>query len=267
MRPQLRQLHMTLTTAGHEFEHIFRWLSPWNFWTRQQDILAQRVSDTSTWLLKNEKFIEWRLRPFGTLLCYGPPGVGKSVLASVTVDHLQLQSPPDHSVLAAYCDRSNSSKRKYQDLLGSLLQQLVPEPCPTWGQIQSLYDLHKHGTKPGSEDLLDILRAEIKNKSKTYVVIDALDEWSDDYNDISLLITDLKSLGPQVSFLITSRPISILETIFPEAIRFEVDPPDADLELYIRSRFSKRQDIGFLNRDHGLLGRAVSTVLHGCEGL
>jgi hypothetical protein len=101
----------------------------------------------------------------------------------------------------------------------------------------------------------------------TYVVIDALDEWSDDYNDISLLISGLKSLGSHVNFLITSRPISILENLFQGAIHLEVEPPHADLELYIRSRFSKRQRIGFLNRDPQLLEKAVSTVLDGCEGL
>jgi ABC-type molybdenum transport system ATPase subunit/photorepair protein PhrA len=113
---------MELTMSGAGFQHVFRWLSPWNFWTRQQDILSQRVSDTGKWLLENEIFIQWKSHPSGTLLCYGPPGVGKSVLASVMVDYLQSHSPSKSRVLAAYCDRSDASKHKHQDLLGSLLE-------------------------------------------------------------------------------------------------------------------------------------------------
>jgi hypothetical protein len=147
------------------------------------------------------------------------------------------------------------------------LQQLVPEPCPAWDRIKDLYDLHEHGTSPSSEDLIEVLRAEFSKKSKTTIVIDALDEWSDDDNDISLLISGLKSLGPHISFLITARPLSILETLFPKAVRFEIEPPPADLEIYIRKRLLERHHIGFLNRDPELLARALNSVLEGCKGL
>lgn len=218
------------------------------------------------WLIKNEIFLQWMSRPSATLVCSGAPGVGKTVLASVTVDYLISNSTPEKNVLAVYCDRSDSSKYKYHHLLGSLLQQLVPEPCETWDRIKELYELHKHGTKPTPEDLLNVLRAEIKKKSTVYIVIDALDEWGDDHNDISNLVSDLKSLGSQVSFLIISRPLPVLESVLPKAVQFEIEPPHADVELYIRSRFSE-QHTGFLKRDSELLERAISTVLSDCQGL
>lgn len=117
-------------------------------------------------------------RSFRTLYCYGPPGIGKTVLASVIVDHLHASLHPECRVLGFFCESSGTVKDKYRALLGSLLQQLTANQCSTWDDIEKLYDQHRHGTSPNPKELLHILQMEIQQTQRTYIVLDSLDEWS-----------------------------------------------------------------------------------------
>jgi hypothetical protein len=65
--------------ADSEIEHsiaakrdaIIEWLSPLNFFIRQQDISETRQPGTGEWLLDDLKFQDWKSNSGGVLWCSG----------------------------------------------------------------------------------------------------------------------------------------------------------------------------------------------------
>ncbi|KAF2800714.1 hypothetical protein K505DRAFT_228011, partial [Melanomma pulvis-pyrius CBS 109.77] len=271
IRDDVKKLSATVQDIRHsEFRKVFCWLSTWNFWSRQQDVLAQRVGDTCEWFLATPEFEHWKSGDSCFLHCYGPPGVGKTVLTSVIVDHLHTTLPPDCRSIAFFCDHADTTKDKYITLLGALLQQLIKDGCLSWVDVKDLYEQHQHGTKPQAAELMALLRSELKSARKVYVVLDALDEWSTDPDGLSLLLSDFKSLGPNISILVTSRPATYIPSLFIDDTRLELSPPKADLKSYLRSRIVKESERGersFLKHDRQLQEKVEMTVLDRCEGL
>ena len=55
---------------------IQKWLSPFSFWTRQDELCKDRCP-TGDWFLKDETFQSWVLGPPRYLYCFGEAGAGK----------------------------------------------------------------------------------------------------------------------------------------------------------------------------------------------
>ncbi|KAG8825907.1 hypothetical protein FRC18_010190, partial [Serendipita sp. 400] len=64
-----------------ERQKILDWLSPINFFARQNEIFSTRQPDTGTWLLESSEFQKWKSGEAKTLWCVGMPGAGKTVMA------------------------------------------------------------------------------------------------------------------------------------------------------------------------------------------
>lgn len=230
-------------------------------------MLAQRISETGDWFVRRIDFTQWMSETGKTLICQGPPGVGKSVLAAIAVDHLHSSISSEDRVLAYYCDHSDDTTDKRQKLLGALLQQLIVNDSTVKHAIEELHKNHQRGTRPKPHELIAILRDEIATAHRVYVVLDALDEWSSDPADISLLLSDMTSLGSNVNLLITSRPIALGEGVSIVATMMNIDMPRSDLEIYIKARLARDSQRGILKRYQCLQSTAVDTVLSSCEGL
>src|SRR5437762_10111187 len=108
-----------------ELDKIFSWLSARNFWSRQNDILRTRVEGTGNWFLATPEFTDWLAGTSRILFCQGIPGAGKTVLASIVVNHLQASfKQADIGIAGIFCNYNESSTQNISDLFGSLLQQL-----------------------------------------------------------------------------------------------------------------------------------------------
>ncbi|KAL8976584.1 MAG: hypothetical protein Q9205_007435 [Flavoplaca limonia] len=87
-----------------EYREVTTWLSPVNFWARQQDIINNRTKDTGTWLLESSEYRSWRVGSGNILWCHGIPGAGKTVLASVVVEDLKYAPAEENRAFAfLYC--------------------------------------------------------------------------------------------------------------------------------------------------------------------
>ena len=74
----IRRMEKQQEAAEREAEKtaIQKWLSPFSFWTRQDELCKDRCM-TGDWFLKDETFQSWVLGPPRYLFCYGEAGAGK----------------------------------------------------------------------------------------------------------------------------------------------------------------------------------------------
>ncbi|KAJ7087123.1 hypothetical protein C8R44DRAFT_861913 [Mycena epipterygia] len=73
-------------------DRIIEWVTPLNFFQRQADVFKAWQPGTGDWLLADAHFKDWESSTGSVLWCHGMAGAGKTVLASLVVNHLSSQS-------------------------------------------------------------------------------------------------------------------------------------------------------------------------------
>ena len=139
----------------------------------------------------------------------------KTVLSSILIKNLQdycerQSKDRTMAVLFLYLDHTETQTQTAQNLLGSLLKQLVQSHQGSRPLPESVKELHRKSKgeiRPSADEFRKALSAEIEDSyDRVYVIVDALDE----FPEISQaeLLTALESIEPdKVSLLITSRPL------------------------------------------------------------
>lgn len=69
IRHQVRELHNRALTQ--DCRDIITWLSPLNFWSKQNDVFNGRLEGTGEWLLEDKVFKDWLTGTQRTLWCPG----------------------------------------------------------------------------------------------------------------------------------------------------------------------------------------------------
>ncbi|KAJ6564609.1 ankyrin repeat-containing domain protein [Mycena capillaripes] len=109
-----------------ERKQIIDWLAPINFFLRHTDISRARQAETGGWLLAHPLFKQWESDSGGTLWCSGIPGGGKTVLASLIVDHLTAESRnTDIGVACIYLNHKEADSQTPVNLMAGLWRQLI----------------------------------------------------------------------------------------------------------------------------------------------
>ncbi|UKZ61288.1 uncharacterized protein TrAtP1_002554 [Trichoderma atroviride] len=158
-----------------------KWLKAPNVRQIQQDRIEARHPGTCDWIWSNTTFTNWKAltptSPFDGLLCVsGPPGCGKSVLASSIVDHMWNNSA--NALFFAFTGMY-ASHLKLDSLVRSLLSQLLQE-CTGEQGIRILQDFMLKG-QPTISDLWRAFSmiADTFIAEPIYCVIDGVDESED----------------------------------------------------------------------------------------
>ncbi|KAN0073570.1 hypothetical protein V8E54_008790, partial [Elaphomyces granulatus] len=212
---------------------ILDWLSPIDYAELQSDTFHKRQKGTGEWFLKSTPFIEWLGGKEKTLFCPGIPGTGKTMIASIVVDHLKTSFPDDKTGKAfLYCIYKRQDNQKVDDLLASLLGQLAVWQSMVPESIRELYGKHRRGEKPrlSRNEILEALSSIIKTYSRTFIIIDALDECKTNHirNELLSEVYKLQE-GSDTRLMVTFRP-----SIIP-------NPPSSMRELEIRAQ---KEDVG-----------------------
>jgi len=218
--------------------------------------------------LKSTPFIEWLEGKKKTLFCPGFPGTGKTVIASIVVDHLKASFPDDETGHAfLYCIYKRQENQGVDNLLASLLGQLalwkksrIPEVIREW------YDQHVEGKKPGlsSDEIRVALGSIIRTYSQTFVIIDALDECKTDQIRNKLLseVYRLQN-GSDVRLMVTFRPN--IEPEPPSSMtKLEIRAYKEDIEQYLSSRiYELRTVVRRSNELQRKIKDRISTLVDG----
>lgn len=240
---------MPHTSRLNALEHraILDWLTPLDFGKQQTELQRRWEPKTGNWFLRLEKFKSWLDTPQTTLFCPGMPGAGKSFIASLVIAHLQNMFPPGHGVGIAFlfCSFSSRHEQLPEDLLASLLQQLVPQRAVP-KNLQELFDLYKtrpRGSLPSIGEIYACLHTAIAAYSRVFIVIDALDECGAEYRTTFLENIFELHASTGVNIFATSRPIQEIAGTFEDRARtlhvIEIEAHEDDVQMFLDSSISR----------------------------
>jgi hypothetical protein len=221
-----------------EHQVILDWLTPIDYASQQSDFIARRQEGTGRWLLESDQFQEWLTKNKRTLFCPGMPGAGKTIVTSIVVDYLCTRFQNDASVGIAYlyCNFRRQHEQKPADLLASLLKQLVQEQSSIPQSVKSLYKRHKDKrTHPSFDEISKALHSVVADYSRSFIIIDALDECEVSDGGRKQLLSEISSLQAktEASFFATSRFIPEIEKEFKGRVSLEIYASDEDVQRYL----------------------------------
>ncbi|KAJ7483657.1 hypothetical protein FB451DRAFT_1170245 [Mycena latifolia] len=220
------------TTKAEKRQKILDWMSPLNFLQRQADVFGALQSGTGEWLLSNTVFKDWESGSGKVLFCRGIPGAGKTVLASLVVHQLETRArTTDIGLACIYLNHKETESETISNLLGALATQLMlGKYIPPL--VHSLYEHHlARRTRPDINEFHKALDLVVALYPKVYFIIDALDEYPENYRHRFLKY--LGTLGPKVNIMMTSRPHINLDAQFPNMRTIEIHATKEDIHKYL----------------------------------
>ncbi|KAH6716575.1 hypothetical protein BKA61DRAFT_513501, partial [Leptodontidium sp. MPI-SDFR-AT-0119] len=228
----------------HERQTILQWLTPVDYAAQQSDFIGRRQEGTGRWLLDSAKFKAWLETDKQVLFCPGIPGAGKTILTSVVVEHLTTRFRNDKSVGIAYlyCNFRRQHEQKPEDLITSLLKQLLQKLSSIPDSVKILYNQHNDKqTRPSLDEMLKMLESAIAIFSRVYIIVDALDECQLSGGCRPRFLSSVLSLQARTGarLFATSRPIPDIEKTFKNCLSLEILASDEDIQTYLNGHMSQ----------------------------
>ena len=140
-----------------------------------------------------------------------------------------------------YCEYKQQDLQTPANLLASIWRQLDRGKDESHLDVQALYKQRgRHGMKPTIDELVSVLRQEIRMYSVVYILIDALDECADDGLSRDTLVTKLQDIlsvqepdSTSIHLLVTSRSPN---NMFSSGTRMQIQAAEEDVESFISQR-------------------------------
>ena len=207
------------------------------------------MSGTCSWILeKTSPFTEWMLSSMNpqALWISGPPGTGKSVLASFLIDHLRARK----MVCAFYFFRSGDQfQRSATACLRSIAFQLAWQHPPYRRRLEEMCEagarLYKNDAKSLWQKLFVPTIARLRMEFPFYVVIDAIDESDSPQTLLSLLSSAHEFL--LLRLIVISRPTHAITTNFSKFTKFfpvtriYTDSSNPDIPIFVQRELGAMQ--------------------------
>ncbi|KAL2808662.1 hypothetical protein BJX63DRAFT_435880 [Aspergillus granulosus] len=181
---------------NHEYRTVLDWLTPTDYSSKQNDSIRRRHK--------------------GTLV----------------IDFLskELQQPSSIGIAYVYFNFREKQQQHVEDLLLSMLKQLV-RPHDLEG-IRTFYQDHmRKGTRPTTDEVLDIVTEVVSGFSRAFLLVDALDECPSPSRFLSVLFELQARSG--ANLFATSRFIPEIMSSFSGCLSIEIRATDADIEKYL----------------------------------
>ncbi|KAJ6099060.1 serine/threonine-protein kinase chk2 (cds1) [Penicillium canescens] len=256
-----------------ETQKIILWLSPLFFREQHVAILESVQPDTGVWFVQHDSFRSWVHGDTNLLWCPGLPGAGKTRLMSIAVDLLEHHEkiPINSLCTYIYCNYERQKEQTSAALLSSILQQILQHSTSDTMPLEvlSLYNSHKkYGTRPTLTQLSDLLIKLASAFETLFVVIDALDECAVSEEEALQLLSIIRSIGPQVKILCSSRFSTTFEAYFASTEKLEIYAQTKDIRLFLdsgiglQSRLSKH-----VRADPSLKAHIIDSITEECKGM
>ena len=219
------------------------WISPSQVAQVHQSISDRAQKGSGAWFLESDSFVNWRDSESEGLFCYGIPGAGKTVMASVITNHLRRDRAEDTTkavgVVVHYI-RHNDPDKSMNSILGSFIRQLAQELQNIPSPLVDLYQRYADkGTTPTASEVQSVFHSVVDEFEELYVVVDGLDECDEQLRWD--LVDELTPLKPKLRLLITARNIETIVQELAELDQFEIKANASDIELFIDHQLQKNR--------------------------
>ncbi|KAF3918254.1 Ankyrin-1 [Orbilia brochopaga] len=253
-----------------ERQAIINWLTPVDYAIQQSDFINRRQSGTGKWLLDSPEFSTWLNTEAQTLFCPGIPGAGKTILTSIVVDDLYKRFCNDSTVGLAfvYCNFQQQHEQSVEDLVASLLKQLVQGLPELTDSIRSLYNKHKgKQMRPSFHEVTEVLQSVASIYSRLFIIIDALDECQTSPGCRARLLGEIFGLqtNHRANIFATSRTIADVKEIFEGSMTLEIRAMEEDIQRYIDSHIMYLPT--FVGRDPALQEEIKTGIIGTVDGM
>ncbi|OJI79444.1 hypothetical protein ASPTUDRAFT_130991 [Aspergillus tubingensis CBS 134.48] len=264
-------VHRVNNTMEEKAQHeLLEWLTTVNYASQQGEYLDRRQEGTGKWLLGTDKFQQWINTDNKNIICTGIPGAGKTILTAIIIEHLEEKCKRDRNCGLAYiyCNFRRHHEQRVDDILASLIKQLCQRMPSLPEDIKSLFAQHKkQQTRPKLDELSKSLFVVLGYFSRTFIVVDALDEYSSSNEPLRRLLSELFSLqnNRTVSIFATSRHSPIIQSVFDGCLQQVISAAAEDVEAYLRGHMSDLLESVSLNAD--LQEEIVQTIKKTVDGM
>ena len=129
--------------------------------------------------------------------------------------------------------------------------------------VLALYQRHtKSKTRPLFHEYLRLLQVTIHGFSKVYLIIDGLDECSEENSSRSNFLSGIHDLQSQTCTLFTSRNIPSIERMLHGAKKVYIEPRDQDIRNFLNQRLQKWEFLTpHLKKDPKLQETIIENIL------
>ena len=252
-----------------EHQATVDWLTSIDYAAQQNDFISRRQDGTGQWLLDSDEFLGWLDQKQPTLFCPGIPGAGKTMITSIVVDTLCTRFE-DGSVGIAYlyCNFRQQQDQKPAGLLASLLGQLVQGQPSVPNRVKSLYERHKaNRTRPLFDELSKVLQSTMASYSRTFIIIDALDECGTSGGGRGKFLSEIFKLQAKTgaSLFATSRFIPDITEEFKGSPWLEIRASGEDVRKYMDGHMSELRP--FVSRRPDLQEEIKTAIIKAVGGM
>ena len=260
-----------------ERKACLHWLSKHDFEADQATIFSKRHRETGNWFVQTDEFRRWSDSQTSSLLwCFGKPGAGKSVLASIAVEHLTVQHVLTNrtAIIFAYIKYDSLEKQQPSAILSSLIRQISWTETSLPACLLDFYHTYdKDARTPFLDRYEDLFLRLAKSYDKIFIVFDALDECKVDQREKILdFITNTAKILPFVKILVTSRRESDIEKAFScqatPVIEIKAENIAEDIKQFATERVEYLIKENKLQVDDPQLKtRIIETLVNKAEGM
>lgn len=164
---------------------------------------------------------------------------------SIIINHLRHSRPEELKGLVGITFiyfKYNETDQTFDNILSSLLKQLLQDSEDIPPDILSLYERHRdRKTSPKIDEISQALSTMIQSHEEVFCIIDALDECNEDLR--WELVDKLETLGPKLRVLVTSRYLDSIAEKLGVYQRFEIKANKADIELFIEHQIRRNRNL------------------------
>jgi Cdc6-like AAA superfamily ATPase len=249
---------------------ILNWLTAIDYGPQQSDIFRRHQPGTGQWVLNSDQYQTWITTKGKTLFCPGIPGAGKTIVASVVINHLieKLREDPSSGLAYIYCDFRRRNEQTVENFASSLLKQLAEKQPTLPDAVRQLHKRHERSrTEPSQKELVESLRSVTQLFDHVFIVVDALDECQESNNCLPRFLSELFDLQKQlgVNIFATARPLGHIKSRFEKSISIEISAHSEDVRKYVNGRLGELPMI--VQRNTELQEAIMANISRAVDGM
>ena len=244
-------------------QEILDWLVPADYSVQSSSILKRCLTGSGQWILNSPEYQRWLHGKGELLFLPGVPGTGKTFLSAIIIDNIPKSAGT--GLCYYYCDYNRAIYEQLCNTLTWFLRQLAHDTIPL--SMKSMFEKHyRDRSRPTLQSIREALLSVINDFETVWIVVDALDEYSDASQTFEF-VQELLNLNKaaKVNVLVTSRPIPDISNHFTHGTTLEVRARDGDMSSYIDANI--RTLPKFVTQDLDLQKEIKDSIIKIADGI